>query len=639
MKRIFIILFLITDLTYAQSKLNLSKYDPQKTYTQGFIDSLGYDKASGEAKWKGEVDIREFKKVLDHNLDLKGWVYYYGAMSDALFREQKLDSALYFANKGVNYYNQLEVKRPLDVHLSAICYRFKGLLLQRKKEYDAAIENYQKALDIYKKHPYKWKTFVTSYIADCHLDSGNNDIALQYYLKCTKDSLFMSLARPAVSTCTRIGVLYDYLHEPEKAKKYFKQGIVVSQKFKFTENLWVLFDNMGDLHREAGNIDSTLYYFKKSIKNYVPNNSYPEIGRKNVEALKAYIDLHSNRIDKGIKRVKKIIDSYERQEIINLEDKELVMFAYEILVEAYTKKNDTENLNKLIVASNIFLENYYKNQSKKQINNLELKYQTKEKDNFITQLEETTQNQKVIIKQRNTINWILIGLLLSFFGLGILFYRQKQLKNKYIASNLEQRLLRSQLNPHFLFNALNSVSGLVQKKSEKTIPYISKLGHLLRSILENSREEFISLEEELEINTTYLELQSNFSKKFQYTIEVNNTIDKDAILIPPMFIQPFIENSIEHGFQNEKMNRIRIMVNVNKLNKTLDIEIEDNGIGLSKSTKIKGYKFRNQSLSGKILQERLLLYAKEFKLKAFYKIENLDKGTKVNLHLPYLLDR
>jgi LytS/YehU family sensor histidine kinase len=224
--------------------------------------------------------------------------------------------------------------------------------------------------------------------------------------------------------------------------------------------------------------------------------------------------------------------------------------------------------------------------------------------------------------------------------LGYVVYYQRKLKHQYKTSNLEQRLLRSQLNPHFLFNALNSVSGLVQKKSDQTIPYISKLGALLRSILENSREEFISLEEELDTIATYLELQSNFSKKFTFDIQIHENLNKEELLIPPMFLQPFIENAIDHGFKGNEEEKITITVVQKPKDQVLYFSIEDNGIGYSNTMKNKKDMLGHQSLSGTILKERLELYARAFKKKARYVIEDVGtgEGTRVHLYLPYQLD-
>jgi sensor histidine kinase YesM len=138
-----------------------------------------------------------------------------------------------------------------------------------------------------------------------------------------------------------------------------------------------------------------------------------------------------------------------------------------------------------------------------------------------------------------------------------------------------------------------------------------------------------------------LELQSNFSRKFRFDIEIEETLDKEAILIPPMFLQPFIENAIAHGLQGTEGDKITITVSQEHNSNVLRFLIEDNGIGYDTTTRNKERTFGHQSLSGTILKERLELYATSFKTKARYTITNLnaDGGTRVILWLPYFVDK
>ena len=230
-------------------------------------------------------------------------------------------------------------------------------------------------------------------------------------------------------------------------------------------------------------------------------------------------------------------------------------------------------------------------------------------------------------------------LLLLLSGLGYLFWRQRKLKNQYEKENLEQRLLRSQMNPHFIGNAMNTVSALVQSKSEHTISYINKLSNLFRLVLTNSREEFVSLEDELVTIKNYLELQSNFAKNFDFEVFVDESIDQEILIIPPMLIQPFIENAIIHGLSN-KTTRGCINVEVIRRNEDglLLFMIDDNGVGYSKSVNVSKDK-NHKSISSQIVKERLTILKKKFKVNTRFVIKDLtDKGTRVELYLPYLID-
>ncbi|WP_159090664.1 hypothetical protein [Aquimarina aquimarini] len=171
--------------------------------------------------------------------------------------------------------------------------------------------------------------------------------------------------------------------------------------------------------------------------------------------------------------------------------------------------------------------------------------------------------------------------------------------------------------------------------------YIAKLGSLIRLVLKNSREEFVSLKDELTCIGDYFELQSNFSQKFTYSIIVEPSIDKEEICIPPMFIQPFIENSIEHGIRGIENGDISVTLKINEIDKLIECEIIDNGVGYLKTAQSnnKG-NTKNESYSGEILKERLQIYSKALNKKAKYTLGNLGnkRGTIVNIFLPYIYD-
>ncbi len=630
------LMFLCLTNTFYSQEIKPIIYNPAIEYTQEMVDTILVYTRKNARKIQ---DYSGVKKILSSNKELSGWPYYYFFKAKELNLSKMYDSSVIYADKGIEYYKNSRNKRDFDEQILLETNIYKARSLKFLNRFEEAIVCNQKALNYSKKYPYKWKSYIGIGIADNHVAIGNDSVALEYYIEASKDSLYMSMARPVVTTYTRIGEIYSKLNDVENARFFLKKAIKFSNESDYTQNLWFLYHNVGDIYKEEKNKDSTLLYYKKAIEHYDENVASLTPTLYLLKYLKGYIELYEGDVNKSIDYFSEIVAHYDEIPK-SKEEKDLLMNVYSTQGDAYEKKGDLTSLKEITVESNLFLEEFYENQLKTNLDNLEIKYKSKEKDISIASLEETTQSQEIIIKQRNTINWILGGLLLSFIGLGYLFYRQRRLQNQYKTSNLEQRLLRSQLNPHFLFNALNSVSGLVQKKSDQTIPYISKLGELLRSILENSREEFISLEEELETITTYLELQSNFSKKFAFNIEVDDSLDQEELLIPPMFLQPFIENAIDHGFNGNEDEKIAITVTQKQKGQVLYFSVEDNGIGYSNAMKNKKDMLGHQSLSGTILKERLDLYARVFKKKARYVIGDVDagRGTRVELWLPYLIE-
>jgi len=221
-----------------------------------------------------------------------------------------------------------------------------------------------------------------------------------------------------------------------------------------------------------------------------------------------------------------------------------------------------------------------------------------------------------------------------------LIIRQRQLKSKINEIGLEQKLLRAQLNPHFVFNSLSAVQNFILKNDKKVASeYLVNFSRLMRNILMGSGSDFITLENELEILDDYLKLQQlRFQGKFDYYFEVSNTIETEYCMVPPMLIQPFVENSIEHGIRNIADQGI-ITISFNKYENQLIIEVEDNGRGIQdqqETEKEKGH----ISMATKITKQRLLNLQAITKQNCTFRVidnktENNLPGVLVRLIIPY----
>jgi len=245
--------------------------------------------------------------------------------------------------------------------------------------------------------------------------------------------------------------------------------------------------------------------------------------------------------------------------------------------------------------------------------------------------EETSKRQK----------WIIYSLI---FGIALmaltafLYYRSN--KQQKLANNLlALKSLRTQMNPHFIFNALNSVNNYIAKSDERSANrFLSEFSVLMRSVLENSEEDFIPLAKELELLELYVKLEhSRFSDKFDYEIEVDKKIDVDAFQIPPMLLQPYIENAIWHGLRyKEGKGFLKIKVR-QMTNDMLEICIEDNGIGRKKSAELKTTNQRKQKSKGMgNIQKRIQILNDMYKNRVEVSIVDLNEdktGTKVSLKL------
>ncbi|TDB67341.1 histidine kinase [Arundinibacter roseus] len=217
-------------------------------------------------------------------------------------------------------------------------------------------------------------------------------------------------------------------------------------------------------------------------------------------------------------------------------------------------------------------------------------------------------------------------------------------KNSYERqlAETEMKALRSQLNPHFLFNSLNSLEYLIlTKDNTKASSYLTKFSRLLRTILNHSRAKTISLQEELNVLKLYLEIEKNrFGDGFRFSIDLTPDIDQEAIVIPPLLLQPFVENAIWHGLMPSPLPDKTLAVRLTLPNEnTLLIEIEDNGIGRKKSAEMKQHSLKFQkSLGMEIINQRIVLFNQTYVSQMQVDILDVDPvGTLVRItyHLNY----
>lgn len=243
--------------------------------------------------------------------------------------------------------------------------------------------------------------------------------------------------------------------------------------------------------------------------------------------------------------------------------------------------------------------------------------------------------------------FLLIALAIIFkitFILVVIKLIRRKDKQRIIA--LEQRLLISQMNPHFVFNSLTAIQSYIFRNDPyQAGKYLANFSKLVRSILENSRLEQISIAKEVETITHYLELQAlRFEGKFSYTIDIAQEIDQEHMFIPPMLAQPFIENAIEHGIIHISSKGL-ISIRFIHSEPFVLLEVEDNGIGIEKSTEFNVNKREeHKSLATRITQERINNLRKVFgkgirmEIIDLKKLHTLDNtGTLVRFIIPVII--
>lgn len=261
-----------------------------------------------------------------------------------------------------------------------------------------------------------------------------------------------------------------------------------------------------------------------------------------------------------------------------------------------------------------------------------------EKFSRINELEQQYQkikNEKTIqeLSQSRRIAWLRaqqlgLGIAVALLVIVILMFllRQRNLQAKQATLEKEQRLNRARMNPHFFFNALVALQVLAMRTNDgRSIAlYLSKFASIMRQILESTYLEYVSLAQEKAFLEKYLELQSlRFPASFEYSIVVEDGLDSEHLMLPPMLIQPIAENAIEHGFrQKDRKNVLQIRFVV-KASKQLVLEIEDNGQGLTQQPE---QKKTHLSRASQIIQDTLSILRQKHQCDAHFKLLNKPEG-------------
>jgi len=288
----------------------------------------------------------------------------------------------------------------------------------------------------------------------------------------------------------------------------------------------------------------------------------------------------------------------------------------------------------------VIKDSLYHIETEERLASMTQNFEIRERQNRIETLVQVNEINSRRLLFRNLAIVALVMVFLVLVILLLLINRRKLEKEKYALQETQDKLLRSQLNPHFLFNALSSIQLFLINKGEgkEALEYLSKFAKLMRRILENSRESMVSLEDEVATLRHYLDLQKiRFDNKFEYRISLDTEKDAADIMIPPMFAQPFIENSLEHGISHRDDGVIQIWFKETK--EGLSFRVEDNGIGISRSTRTNKEE-SHKSLATIITRDRINILRRQLKKTISFDIRDKMNdqeeitGTEVIFELP-----
>jgi LytS/YehU family sensor histidine kinase len=473
-----------------------------------------------------------------------------------------------------------------------------------------------------------------------------------------------------------IGNIYLSLKQYKLALNEFKKSIVIQISLNHQLGLAINYKNIGNAYEELGNIDAALKNYHLSL-NY-NNQINSKIGKIICGYSIANVLIKDKKYTQALTTVDTVL-----QLAIKEKDKYYLSNTYNTLGLAQLNLNKLQaakenletalniatkfNIHTIIVKANENLsflyakkENYQKayfyfkkakdedaktlnERNLAYVNELITKYDKQRSENQIKDLAKKNQIAQLQITKNRTL-WIIAFSVFMLIAVVVFSIdKQKGLKNEKKVLSLKQDALRSQMNPHFMFNALNSIKlYIIKNNQKKATSYLNKFSKFMRKILEASDLQETSLKEEIETMKLYLSLENiRFSNEISFNVKTDSSLNLETIKIPPLVLQPFLENSIWHGLSSSK-KRKKITIFIQKISSEyVLINIEDNGIGRKASTKIKAKKHINRKSIGiNLTKDRLTNFVKNKKnnYSVFYKdLEDKNRnslGTKVIIKLP-----
>lgn len=556
---------------------------------------LGLAKESySPSKNKSEKSVRRKTQTIPHN--------YYRELADVYTQLERYEDA----NTQYSIYKDLvadvQLKREVNYALA-------------QNEY--AMENYSVAISIYKKllaEELRAENEIQirvcySRLAACYISIDNTEQGLIYYNKSIQGmDKFDQMESEELKESSGYNTLSK---NKELVSKALRKQNKIAEELEVRSNALTLIDDrmeylrLAQLHLKEGDLTKT----EDALDQYFANISYDLIDANEIEVI--------------------------RTMSVNLSEQNQSQKAFEYLMR-FEELSDTirNRLATLEKNSNRLGTLGYQNSLQ-----LEILRKNKEiSDNTIALLMRQSALKEENLSSQKTIIFLLAAVILIVI-IALIYIIKVSQQRRIANQQLALRSLRTQMNPHFIFNALNSVNSFISVSDERSAnKFLTEFSTLMRTVMENSEHDFIPLAKEIEILEIYMQLEHfRFKDKFDYLLHIDSALDTDDLLIPPMLIQPYIENAIWHGLRyTEEKGHLKVSIQLESTN--LKIVIQDDGIGRTKSAEIKTKNQRKTSSTAlKNIEERVALFNALHQLKVDVKIENLNEngtGTVVTLLIP-----
>ncbi|HLA56322.1 MAG TPA: histidine kinase [Flavobacterium sp.] len=591
--------------------------DPTANYLNGLI---------------GKLALKNYRETQSPELRKKYAMYvgaYYNNLGNVYSDNRDVLKAWSFYDQSIRYFKLAEA--PYEMNYVVVG---KGIFLSKINENEKAISCLFSALKFYETDKKEYQDgiiYVQSSLATIYENQGRHDESIKYnekvirYFDHKRNMTAEDNSRKglAFSNC---GSSYFEMKKYPEAMDNYNKALLLFKKIEQPLYINIVLARMARVKMRESKFDDAEAFLKEALagadSDLAIANTYIKLGE--LFYLKKDMEKADYYLTRGLSLSKK-----EKNLELQTQAAEL-LFKVSIANKNFKKALDTHLFyDRLIDSGKI-------ETSRNALAQQEIRYAFEKKE----------LNYKLDTAQKNATknNWLIFlssALLLVLSG-SYFYYRnnrQKQAIAVLEKNQIKQKLLITQMNPHFIFNSIENIQGLIyDKQNDAAVDYLNKFSALTRQILEHSNENYISLSEELDMIKNYLSIQQLLhNNKFDFKITIDDTIDTHAIFLPPMLTQPFIENAIKHGLSN-KITHGEIGIRFYFEEAKLFFEVSDNGKGFDAQQKANSHK----SLAMTITKERLVNYTKNqhFVVQANNILDDDTNvlGAKVIFEIPYIYE-
>lgn len=560
------------------------------------------------------------------------------------------DSALYYYRQMLELSERIDFDKGICMAQAAI-----GDVYIIQTRYEEAMNQFIEALKVAERsNNLKMQGFIKRAIGAIYLLQDRPDLAeknlleAERIMQARKDTMGLLVLMPDIANC------YESLGDKAKGWRYIEKGYLINEAFSRNENMRptyreAMINNKLTLGYIGLNFITTKEMAIKGLERNEPlwnkikneNNSYHRQLALNILA-----DLH---LKAGNYKEAGEYAEQSLKEMVDHEDYSVLKDLYDVMGQSAYAQGQYQKAYDNLKLYTRYSDSLYKIENRQATQSVEARYETAKKEKEIAVLNEEKRGQRIITGI--SIAALIIVLVLLFFVARAnrlqkrLFAKEKEIQKKEMEKRmfeLEQTALRAQMNPHFIFNSLNSVQRFViNNDAEGVNHYLSTFANLIRQTLENSGKQLIPLKDEVRYLETYLRLeQMRGNEKFRYTIKVNPDVDTEETYIPNMIIQPYLENSVIHGMAGKKGKEGVINLTISK-NHKLTCMVEDNGAGIHASkTFKKAGESEYESMGTAITEKRIEMFntvsEEKIELQVLDKSElgNNESGTRIMIKFP-----